>query len=443
MKKAPLGFVRRQLLNEMLNLPRLVQRVQALPVPYFHDIIQKIGLEDCGELVAMATPSQLESLFDADLWKNAAPGEKEQFDSNRFVTWLEILLEAGEDIAQEKVSEMDEELLMFALSSQLFVLSSEELNRFFEPGDDEAHQVDTLLESCLYEELFEYQIISRNPETWDTLLTILVDMDKSNHEMLCRILNSLAQLGSQEAEDEGLYSVLSEIESMGESVEDKRDSRRGKQGYVSSLDARSFLGLANRMSVEELLNPDSRDAITLAYFRTYRHPDNEQNSESSELISEVLELLNDSSNDKTPSASVAGHLWGDVADNQTMLLLALQKLQLVSASLYQRRMSELMYLGNLVAAGCSLQNKQMRNVDASSAVTATCALGLEFALTQQGKSFAMDAIKDAIQDISMEKLFLLGWKQLNGSDTNRSFPYRAFDSGVYSFYDSARQLLSM
>src|SRR5262249_45233026 len=55
---------RRHLLGRILNTPRLEQVVPRLQPGLLHRVIQTCGLEDCGELVALATPEQLAHIFD-------------------------------------------------------------------------------------------------------------------------------------------------------------------------------------------------------------------------------------------------------------------------------------------------------------------------------------------------------------------------------------------
>lgn len=57
-------------------------------------MIQRCGLEDCGELLALATTEQLSAVFDLDLWRTDRHGE-ELFDASRFCSWLEVLADLG------------------------------------------------------------------------------------------------------------------------------------------------------------------------------------------------------------------------------------------------------------------------------------------------------------------------------------------------------------
>jgi hypothetical protein len=76
----------------ILERPELVSAVRELPAPVLGKLIDRIGLEDAGELVAMASTAQLERMFDDDLWKAARPGEDETFRPERFALWLNVML---------------------------------------------------------------------------------------------------------------------------------------------------------------------------------------------------------------------------------------------------------------------------------------------------------------------------------------------------------------
>ena len=65
---------RRTVLDRILDIPSLEQVVPRLQPDLLHRVIQVCGLEDCGELVALATPEQLMRIFDLDLWRSAQPG---------------------------------------------------------------------------------------------------------------------------------------------------------------------------------------------------------------------------------------------------------------------------------------------------------------------------------------------------------------------------------
>src|SRR5512138_385818 len=131
-RPAPLGS--RELLLRMFEEPNLVAAVQALPAPALGKLIEHIGLADAGEIVALATTDQIRRIFDDDLWRSERPGQDETFAADRFASWLEIMLEAGEGFAAEKLAELPEDLVTLALSKQVLVVDLDELAATLAPS---------------------------------------------------------------------------------------------------------------------------------------------------------------------------------------------------------------------------------------------------------------------------------------------------------------------
>jgi hypothetical protein len=85
-----------------------------LPAPVLGRLIDRVGLEDAGELVALASTEQLQGVFEQDLWRAAAPGEDERFRPERFALWLEIMFEGGEGFLIEQLCALPRDLLTLA-----------------------------------------------------------------------------------------------------------------------------------------------------------------------------------------------------------------------------------------------------------------------------------------------------------------------------------------
>src|SRR5436305_865882 len=102
------------LLLRILERPALVAAVRELPGAVLGKLIERIGLEDAGELVALATTAQLERVFDDDLWRAARAGGDETFQPARFALWLRVMLEAGEDLLVQRWCELPQDLLALA-----------------------------------------------------------------------------------------------------------------------------------------------------------------------------------------------------------------------------------------------------------------------------------------------------------------------------------------
>ena len=108
-----------KLLARVLETPELGAQIRSLPSPVLGKLIDHVGLEDAAELVALATTEQLSQIFDADLWRSERPGEDERFDAQRFLLWLEIMLEAGERFVADRLAELPQELVTLAFHRHL------------------------------------------------------------------------------------------------------------------------------------------------------------------------------------------------------------------------------------------------------------------------------------------------------------------------------------
>src|SRR5262245_944710 len=109
------------LLARLLNTPDLPAIVPRLPPEVLHRVIEACGLEDCAEFVALATPVQLARVFDLDLWRARTPGSDERFDADRFGVWLAVLLDAGPEVAAEKLAGLDIDLVVAGFAQHIAV----------------------------------------------------------------------------------------------------------------------------------------------------------------------------------------------------------------------------------------------------------------------------------------------------------------------------------
>ncbi|HNN92016.1 MAG TPA: DUF6178 family protein, partial [Pseudomonadota bacterium] len=255
------------LVRRLLDSPDLVTELRALPAPRFAALVREIGVEDAGELVAMATTEQLVTAFDEDLFVSQRPGERETFDPDRFVTWLEVLLEAGDRAAADRVAELSPDFVVRALSSLLLVLDHDALAVRMSEAGRAGHRAEKAIESSLSEEIDGYLLIARRPDGWDAVLALILALDERHRALLERLLDRCAYLCRGYVDDlAALEEVLSAEESLAEDVEAEREERRTTLGYVEPRAARSFLALCRQSLAGSLLTMP-RDPVTAAYFR--------------------------------------------------------------------------------------------------------------------------------------------------------------------------------
>lgn len=373
------------LVAQLIDAPDLVQTVRALAPPTFSALVRHVGLEDAGEIVALATTEQLVAAFDEDLFVNDKPGERETFDSARFVVWLEVLLEAGDAVAAARVAELSEDFVIQAISSIVLVLDNDALMARMGEGDDDAEAADKAIESCLSEEIDGYLLISRAHDGWDAALALILALDRDHRPLLVRILDRCADMSSGYIDDlEALVHVLSAADSLAEDVEADREERRGKQGYVEPRAARNFLKLA-RTPLTQTATSAERDPITRAYFRDVE-PTPFQKTSAIEMAPQTKRLLQAiGSVVSAPLPALPGPSSNEGSSSKTLaLVLAMRLLGERKPQVFQKRMEEFAYLVNVIVAGASKKNGRFEPAEAGEAVLATVALGAELQAREMG-----------------------------------------------------------
>jgi hypothetical protein len=398
----------------MLDEPNLVAAVQALPATALGKVIDHIGLEDAGEIVALATTDQLRRIFDDDLWRSERPGKDETFDADRFALWLEVMLEAGEDFTTGKLAELPEDLVTLALHKNVLVVNIEQMAVAMSSGygDDDDRLTEKALESCLCEELDEYRIISRKHDGWDAILSVLLALDRDHHEFLARVLDRLCTMTAEYVDEHGgLHHVLSSQEMLETDVAAEREDRRAGEGYVAPSSAASFLALARTTALDEIVRATKPDPLTAAYFRGWKRPSIKATPAAKALAEKpqvtashnLLAMLREA--DVLPGSAPLGLLQGTgKADTASSLFInAMATLRANSPEVHDRRVEELAYVTHVLVAGCTFEGRAMRPLEAARAAISTVSLGIDHLATD-------GAAVTVLGRESVDKLFRIGWR---------------------------------
>jgi hypothetical protein len=407
----------RQLLNRVLETPDLALQVRALAPPVLGKLIERVGLEDAGELVAFATTDQLAAVFDEDLWRSdrARAGEDERFDADRFLVWLEVLLEAGDRFVAMKLFELPTELVTLAFHKHLLVLDMDALVAEMEGGGDDVDQVEKALSDCLFEELEEYRVIARRHEGWDNLLTAILALDRDHHDYLVKILDRCAMMSSEYiADNGGLYDVLMSDEMLEGDVAADREDRRAEAGHVAPSSAAAFLKLA-RMPAE---NATERDPLTKAYFRSLAKeiPTATTTSPRGDAPprQDLLSILRESEViEREPPRLLAGP--ADARD-ESVLRRGLRGLAEENPDAFAARSEELAYLANVLSSGCELEGRRLRPAEAVQAALATCNFGLEMIVAKAAGREREREPAQVLASHTADRLFRLAWQRLDVGD---------------------------
>ncbi|MBK7863856.1 MAG: hypothetical protein IPJ65_35665 [Archangiaceae bacterium] len=336
-------------LARVLESPELTLAVQGLPPAALGALVEKIGLEDAGELVAMATTEQVAAMLDEDLF---ADGDR--LDSDRFHLWLEVMLEGGDAFAAQRLAELDEDLLTLALHRLVLVADLQDVPRWLS-----SRAAEKALSSSLGDELGNYQLLARHPDRWDAVFAALLALDRDHGALLERVLARCAQLTAELIDEAGsLRDALNAEASLDADVHGARDDRRGERGFVAASDARAFLAAARR---DRAVGP--RDYVTAQYLRQAAQaaPVAPVSGPSAALLQALGEAGVVPGRPRLPS--------GEAAPRFVQALNALRD----RPALFAKAMSEVAYLCNvLVASG-----EQPRPSDALREVVERCSRGLE------------------------------------------------------------------
>jgi hypothetical protein len=339
---------------------KLARVVPDLEPRVLHQIVRRWGLEEAGEIVALASSEQLLRVFDLDLWHSDGPGGAERFDAERFGLWLEVLHDAGPAVAARKIAEMDFDFVAAALSEH--VLVREPVLRLFpvddEPADDAGDALargsgaplDVSLGCEDAHEVGGYQVLARRRGSWDALLSLLVELEASHHEVFRRLMGRLVR-ASTELDDEDLGFLSSLGATLADDIAAARDERRESEGYVTPVAAAAFLSSARGLRLDAMPWPPRPPSPSDgAGFTTTRRKAN--------AVAHPVPRLDA----------------GDGGDVLARLRTCMSRL---GGDLHARRMEELGFAANALVAGASLQGRRFRPAEAARAAAAACNLGLE------------------------------------------------------------------
>jgi hypothetical protein len=374
------------LLARILDTPHLAQVVPRLKPEVLHRVIQTCGLEDCGDLVALATPDQLQAVFDLDLWRPARPGLDEQLDPERFGQWLEVLMESGAATAAGKLVGLDLDLVVASFAQHLRVRDVAAAAPFT-TLDGQQISPDRRASRGIEYEIGGYRLEAKRAAAWDAIVELLLFLDAEHSEFFHRVMRGCRRLSSSRPEQDGFHDLLTDTDQDMFDLAVDRDERREKQGYIAPAQARAFLQAARELPLDESAPPPLHP-IARAYFRAIEWTEESEPSPSAvSSPSEHAEAAADAMATVVDALLDAGVLPGQPrgllagAHGDIPRVSALQTLMQYANEhdpvAFSNRSGELAYLANTLVAGCSVQGRLFTASEASDAAAATCNLALE------------------------------------------------------------------
>jgi hypothetical protein len=370
----------RPLLDRLRHTPDLAKAIPQLQPLVLHRLIQYCGLEDCAEIVALATPAQIERVLDVDLWRAPAPGRDEAFDASRFGDWLDVLMEAGEDVLLEKLSAIDVDLVIAGFSRLVRVFDVAAVMPYETLDGDQIEG--RSFGSAQTANIGGFVVVARDATTWHTAVHALASLNAERPVLFHRLMRACVELSSGPREEDASHALLGDREQNMFDLASARDARRDAVGYVTPADARAFLESSRHVKLDRA--QPALDPLAVAYFRALASADAEAIETAPSTDATRQESAVEAPVNAAAIAAVMDMLAdaGVVAQPRGLLTTgdsAMPRLSYVRLYLEQHPSGadELAYLTNLMMTGGSIQGRPFSTQEAPEVVAATCNLGLE------------------------------------------------------------------
>jgi uncharacterized protein DUF6178 len=392
-------------LARLLDRPFLARLVPHLPPETLHQLIRYRGLDACGELVTSATPAQLTSLLDLDLWRHARPGRDRLFDVDRFGEWLEVLVDTGTSVAARTVAALDKDLVILGLSRYVRVFDPGIFEPTAQSDDEPADRHEAMREGgghWIECEVGGYLVRARRSDAWDAIVTLLVALEDEHGNYFHAVMQGCRSLSNSNPEASGFHDLLLAPEQHLHDVAIERERRLSQQGYATPADARAFLEMARQpkhtQSRASVTGSITVNPIVTAYFRAADEAPESPNETARSpdvpaSLDAVMELLTEAgvmperpralleAADVRLRAKRRGETSPEPCRRRADPLARWRRLMAyvrdTDETAYFTRSRELAFLANTLLAGCTVQSRPFTPQEASDAAASICNLGLE------------------------------------------------------------------
>ncbi len=415
----------RQLLRKLTDSPALPAFVRQLPSPVLKRLIEHVGVRDAGSLVALTTTDQLREVFEESLWQTLIPGQAETLRPEKFMEWLDVLLEVGSSFAVERLMDLGEPFVVLNFSPLITV---------FEASVAAEHQ-DPPPCACVLCQLSErgegflifgdYVVVARHADEWESIQMALEGFEDEDSEFLRRVLarccNAPTVLGYA---DDG--QALLEDETF------EREQKRERSGFVTPPMAARFLKSTRLAGLTELSTQTDYDPISQRYFEQLASASRNSVQVNSETRPEPEEDVYQSTvspielralETALADAQIIGdekplRLTGPTDHKESVLPLQayLDRLLMTNPAAFTSRLGELVFLANVLMAGSWYRGARFKEDEAAQAALACANLGLDYLLGGQGARRPVDRFEVVERSLEDEPgivgLFRIGWNLL-------------------------------
>jgi hypothetical protein len=416
-------------LRNMVDNPALPAVLGRLQPQTLVRLIDRVGLNDAAELMALVPAPRLLRALDKAIWKSPRPGTNPVFDSVEFINWLQVWNEVGESFVAERLAAFNDEYLAMCLSSVLLVdggsstgLGGDASESAVDSDAQDIGYTDSPKSDC-YAIYSHFLVRSLLEDDWEIIRAALDALWRHTPDRLLHVLGTLAS-------SESMLSSAERRTSLNLDVAFARERHLERGGYVSPSGARAFLTSASRTTTQDFLmmsvydNETHRFLAGMENHDTGQHPidrapatdhANEEQQPPNEVDENEIQAP---SQDQIRSLSrlLEGEAilepkrfeslpWNQHESSRDLLTEKLNHLEVENQESFQQRTRELAYLATVLMAGSSFEGQSFSGGNARDAAFATCNLGLEFIHSRQA-DLKLD------REPGLIRLFLIGWRLL-------------------------------
>ena len=181
-----------QLLKTLTDSPALPGFVRNLQTPVLKRLIEHVGLHDAGDLIALTTTQQMRDLFEVSLWESLTPGQAERLRPEKFLEWLDVMLEVSPAFAAQRLIELGDDFVVLNFAPLLEVIDASVT------AEHQEGVAQCICGLCLlaardasFEIIGEHIVVGVHDDEWDAIRTTLVELDGEDAAFLHRVLSRI------------------------------------------------------------------------------------------------------------------------------------------------------------------------------------------------------------------------------------------------------------
>ena len=224
------GLPARQKRDLILSAPEAERLVQSFSPETLFYTVKEIGAADASDLLSLALPEQVKSLFDLDCWNKDRP------NLNRMREWIETLAEAGRRRLADGLMELDMEMVALLLRSYIKVHRLDDPSLSEDPPSNRYVQFD------------EHYLIEfiRNDDITSAIGDFLEEAFERDYKYFAGLLEDI------------YWGVEAELEEQAYQFRRARLSDRGFPDYFEAQDVFAYLNPNDFLAIRERYEKPSR-----------------------------------------------------------------------------------------------------------------------------------------------------------------------------------------